>query len=433
MPFALTARRAFSPLDEELQLVPGQLTPSLQEAAVRLSTWMPFARAAQEFHWFTRVTVTEALTRRLAEAAGAAYVEFQTAELDRLERTTPEPPAGPAVQLLSVDGAMVPLVHGEWGEVKTVVVGTVPPPVLEKGAWVVHSTELSYFSRLTDAETFTRLATVETHRRGVERAQEVCAVTDGAVWEQGFVDVQRQDAIRILDFPHATEYLTAAGQVVHGEDTPELKTWLTDTSHELKHGSPDTVLEELRAMHQEVAARSTAQAELIQDSLTYLEKRRPHIEYARFQAAGYPIGSGAVESGNKVVVEARLKGAGMHWARWHVNPILALRNIACSDRWEEAWPEIERRRRQQDRLAREQRRQRRHLKRRPVIALSQSTRPEEVTPLCQAAERPRPVAERKARNPSGPAHRPADNHPWRHMPIGRAVFWPRKPNTNAKL
>jgi hypothetical protein len=298
MPFALSATRAFSPLDEELQLLPGQFTPSLQEASVRLSTWMPFARAAKEFQWFTHVTVTEPSTRRLAEGAGAAYVEVQTAEVERLERTTPEPAPGPALQLVSVDGAMVPLVQGEWGEVKTLVVGTVQPQVLEKGEWVVHSTDLSYFSRLTEAETFTRLATVETHRRGVERAGCVCGVTDGAVWEQGFLDVQRKDAIRILDFPHATEYLTQAGQVVHGEATPELQTWLTDTTHELKHGSPDTVLEQLRALEQEVTGSSLAQAEIIRDSLSYLEKRRAHIAYAQFQAAGYPIGSGAVESGN---------------------------------------------------------------------------------------------------------------------------------------
>jgi hypothetical protein len=431
MRFALTARRAFSPLDEELQLVPGHLTPSLQEASVRLSTWMPFARAAKEFQWFTHVTVTEPLTRRLAEAAGAAYVQFQTVEVERLERTTPEPPEGPALQLLSVDGATVPLVHGEWGEVKTMVVGTVQPPVLEKGEWVVHSTDLSYFSRLTDAETFTRLATVETHRRGVERAGRVCGVTDGAVWEQGFLDVQRQDAIRILDFPHATEYLTPAGQVVHGEDTPELKTWLTDSAHELKHGSPDRVLDQLRAMHQDVTARSAAQGEIIADSLSYLEKRRAHIEYAQFQAAGYPIGSGAVESGNKVVVEARLKGAGMHWARAHVNPMLALRNIPCSDRWEEAWPEIERQRRQQDRLAREQRRQQRRLKRPAVTAMPQSSCPEDVRPV-RSTSVSHPVEPTNMRNPSGRAHRPADNHPCRHSPIGRAVFLPKKRPSSAK-
>lgn len=48
------------------------------------------------------------------------------------------------------------------------------------------------------------------------------------------------------------------------------------------------------------------------------------LAYARFQARGYPIGSGSVESANTVVMEMRLKGAGMHWARPHVNPWVAL-------------------------------------------------------------------------------------------------------------
>ncbi len=47
-----------------------------------------------------------------------------------------------------------------------------------------------------------------------------------------------------------------------------------------------------------------------------------------------------VESGNILVVEARLKGAGMHWERGNVNAMLGLRNIACSDRWTEEWPLI---------------------------------------------------------------------------------------------
>jgi hypothetical protein len=46
--------------------------------------------------------------------------------------------------------------------------------------------------------------------------------------------------------------------------------------------------------------------------LEYLEKRREQIRYAEFEAQGYPIGRGVVESANKLMVEARLKGAGMH-------------------------------------------------------------------------------------------------------------------------
>jgi len=71
-----------------------------------------------------------------------------------------------------------------------------------------------------------------------------------------------------------------------------------------------------------------------------VEKRRVLLAYGRFQAQGYPIGSGSVESANKVVMEARLRGAGMHWARPHVNPLVALHTIACSDGWAEAWPQI---------------------------------------------------------------------------------------------
>jgi|GEM_PF-6052956 hypothetical protein len=45
----------------------------------------------------------------------------------------------------------------------------------------------------------------------------------------------------------------------------------------------------------------------------------------------------SVESANKLVVEARLKGASMHWQRQNVNPMLALRNGVCNERWLETW------------------------------------------------------------------------------------------------
>src|SRR2546421_407098 len=59
--------------------------------------------------------------------------------------------------------------------------------------------QVSSCSRLADAERFAEAALVETHRRGVERATEVCAVQDGAQWLQGLVDYHRADAVRILD------------------------------------------------------------------------------------------------------------------------------------------------------------------------------------------------------------------------------------------
>jgi hypothetical protein len=172
-----------------------------------------------------------------------------------LERVLPAAPEGPAVQLMSVDGAYVPLMHEEWAEVKTLALGRVEEPVLEKGEAVVHTTALSYFSRLAEAEEFGRLALMETHRQGTETAHEVCAVTDGAEWERGFIDLYREDAIRILDFCHAAGYVSRAGQAVLGEGMPFFQAWLKNTLHELEHGQPDGMLNTLRDMQAEANAR----------------------------------------------------------------------------------------------------------------------------------------------------------------------------------
>ena len=122
------AGQAFFPLDDELELLPGALTPSLQEDLVHLGVWMPFGKAAEQLRRFRQTDVSRPTAERVTEAAGAAYVAWQTAEVPRIEQELPVPPAGPAQMFMSVDGAHIPLVGGEWAEVKTLVIGVVQPP-----------------------------------------------------------------------------------------------------------------------------------------------------------------------------------------------------------------------------------------------------------------------------------------------------------------
>jgi hypothetical protein len=428
MRLARNAVQGFFPLDEELALLPGTWTPSLQEDMVRLATRMPFRGVVHELACLKHVTTTEASVRRHTESAGAAYVALQTEQVERLERTTPLPPRGVAHQLLSADGAMVPLVHGEWVEVKTVAIGEIQAPVLEKGELVVHTTNLSYFSRLAEHQTFSRLATVETQRRGTERAEIVCAVSDGAEWIQGFVDLQRPDAVRILDFSHAAGYVAQVGQAVLGEGTPKFKTWLTTTLHDLKHAAPQKVLQTLCEMQHELEGGAAAPETLerVRTALNYLDKRSAQMAYAQFQAAGYPIGSGSVESGNKLVVEARLKGAGMHWARAHVNPMVALRDVLCSERWDEDWPQIATHLRQEH-LKERQQKQRTRWMQRPA---QPSPRVEPTNP----AQGKPPTITRKVSHTekTKQPYCPPASHPWRHSPVGRARFKPYRSGLDPK-
>jgi hypothetical protein len=332
----------FSPLDEELQLLAGSLCPHQYECLVRLSSWMPFAKAAQTLRELLGVAVSKSSAKRDTEAAGAAYVAIQTEEAERIAREAPAEPAGMARALLSVDGAIVPLVHGEWAEVKTLVMGEVQRKVDGTGQPAVVTQNLSYFSRLVDAQRFQHLALSELHRRGLGQCEQVAAVMDGADWQQGFVDYHRPDAVRILDFPHAGQRITAIGQVLLGEGSAACHQWIELRLHQLKHDGPADLLAEMHRLQTE-----HPQIPLIQENLTYLDKRVAQMQYPRFQEQGWPIGSGCVESANKLVVEARLKGAGMHWLRDNVDPLLALRNLLCSDRWAQDWPRIVQRLRKQ--------------------------------------------------------------------------------------
>jgi hypothetical protein len=331
------ATAAFFPLDEELELGTERFDPWLVESVVLLGTTMPFERVPLVADRLLQVPVGVETARRLTETIGKVRVRLEDAEAERVRATLPMPASGPAVQQLSLDGAMVPLVGGEWAEVKTLVLGEVERATAADGSRQIRTTALSYFSRLTDAETFRDLARGELYRRGTAAATEVCAVQDGAEWQQRFVDHHRPDAVRILDFPHAVEHLATVGRAVFGPGTTALSEWLGVQAHTFKHGDPDRVLAALRALDLPTAIDAEASRHQ-REALAYFEKRREQITYADFRARGFPIGSGAVESANKLVVEARLKGSGMHWDRASVSPMVCLRDLLCSDRWTTEWP-----------------------------------------------------------------------------------------------
>jgi len=394
----------------------------------------PFEQAVESLADTLRVHVSEPTARRQTQKWGAAYVGVQEEEIKRIEQELPPAPIGPDKMLLSVDGAMVPLVGGEWAEVKTVVLGKIDEPVWEGDEWKVHASELSYFSRLMEAEDFGRAALGETHHRGVETAAQVVAVTDGAVWEQGFIDYHREDAARVLDFAHAAGYVAQVGNAVWGDGTATTKEWLSKQLHTLKHEGPAEVLSELRTL-----AQDHPELPVLTESLAYLEKREAQMQYPMCLAQGWPMGSGAIESGNKVVVEARLRGAGMHWARSNVNPMVALRNALCSDRWAEACSQILTHQHLQKLQMRQLRRERYLAEQAPARATTATLPCTQLVelPVQALVSQPDPLPDARASDASDSTTlrepwRPGPDHPWRHSPIGKARYRSRSHAPHAK-
>lgn len=376
---------------------------------------MPFGRAAKELRYFTRIEVSEATARRIAEGAGSDYVEVQSEQMEQILNYAPASPPGPELQLISADGAMVHEVSGDWVEVKTLAIGEVEA----KGkAGDIHTRELSYFSRLSGASEFNRQALVEVFRRGTEKAGKVCAVNDGADWEQKFIDYHRPDAVRILDFAHAAGKIAEPGRLIFGDETAEFREWFNNQKHSLKQGKTAAVLRNIRGLENRARGRGrTMKLKVISGSVNYLEKRREMIKYNEFQSLGYPIGSGCVESANKLVVESRLKQAGMRWARKNIDPMLGLRNIACNDRWDEAWPQLVKHKLEASTQSRRQRRALRSLEELQAIEIDcaqVSTYQVELQNVEDSAE------DKPAKVRAKAPYKPTADHPWRRKVFGRA-------------
>ena len=305
----------------------GGLTPRGEETLARLASWMPYASAQELLQDLLGIQVSLATARRATLATGQAALAVWEEEVERLKQEMPQAPAGADKQAVSGDGAFVHLVGGEWVEVKTLTIGE----VTRNARGEVCTQHISSCSRLADAEHFAEAALGETHRRGVERATEVCAVQDGAEWLQGLVDYHRADAVRILDFAHAAEYVNEIGQAVQAAGGRLPAKWLEGVLHRLKHQGPHRVLTHLAWL----AARYPSPT--MQEKLTYLQKREAHMQYPTYQEAGWPIGSGASKAPTRWSSKHASKGRACAGRRQNVNPMLVLRNAVCNRQWHETW------------------------------------------------------------------------------------------------
>jgi len=380
-----------------LALLPTAYSPFLVEAMVRLGARLPFAQVAEEMALLFGVSVSADTVCRLTEQAGALQVAIEQRELERLEHEAPPELDGPARQQVSADGAMVPLVGGTWAEVRTIAIGTIVERE-KQGEIGPHCTDLSYFSRRCSADQFIRHATLPTYERGTRGAETVVTVMDGAPWLQELIDEQCPGAVRILDFPHAAGYLAQAAQATVGAGTTAASAWLDEWVPKLKNGPPEDVLAAIRCL----PASDPAAVTVRRTAVRYLSARLEQIRYATFCEQGYPIGSGIVESAGKLVVEARLKGSGMHWNPSSLNPILALRGRLCSGQWAQIWPAISRAWRAHVMQRREERRD----IRRAQQAAERALRPAPTAPPSPKPQRPKMMVD----------GRPTHAHPWKQRP-----------------
>jgi hypothetical protein len=270
---------------------------------------------------------------------GQVAAELIEQQVAQLEATPTAAEAKPDQLVMCTDGAMVQLTSGEWREVKMVTFGEFAPTWDAKNRQVVTKTErLSYFARAETADAFGRSALVEWQRRGGENARRVVAVNDGALWIQSFIDYHCPPAIRVLDFAHAQAYVAAVGRTIYGAETNAFRGWYGRMSRQLGQQPPQRTVADLQLLLRQHPDHP--ETEEMEQAIHYLDKRQAMIDYPHFRRQQLPIGSGHVESGHKVVMQKRMKQAGMRWAEASLNPMLALRTTLCNQTWQTSWQAV---------------------------------------------------------------------------------------------
>lgn len=369
---------------------------------------MPYKQAVEEVWLNQHTRIEESTLRSTTYRHGEVAEAIERAEVERIEKEGPSSTTKPEKLLVSADGALIRLTNGEWREVKTVVVGEFESLWNEgKGEIEVKTGDISYFSRSYRIREFERYALAELHRRGMDNARLIATVNDGSDWIQSFADYHIPQATRILDFRHALDYISAAGKAVFGEGTDTFRQWFKRMAHQLKHKPPQRTIADICLLRSK--ATTDEQIAALDDARRYLQKRLEMIDYPHFQEKGYPIGSGSVESSHKVVVQSRMKLAGMRWAEEHVNPMLALRNLVCNGRWSQGWRGIVSFHWQQRRQELREQARRQHPSAPPSIFAS-------MTVASPSQEEKPSFSQTKSKEP----YRPAPDHPWR---LG---IWPTK-------
>lgn len=172
---------------------------------------------------------------------------------------------------------------------------------------------------------------------GWDEAQQQIALSDGGSGLENFLRVNFPRAERILDFWHASEHLTELGLALYADDEALRAKRVDDWRHRLKREGGLRIVRMLQQL--DVSERPPAQRTAHAECLRYFQNHQHKMDYPRYLANGWQIGSGPVESACKTVVGNRLKASGMRWGQPGSDAVCHLRALYLSQPggWEAYW------------------------------------------------------------------------------------------------
>ncbi len=342
-------KEGYCPKDTELDIMDTSFSPGIRRIMARVGAFRPFGLGHEDIEEMAGIEINSKEIERVSYQLGTQVETYYKDEADQLLRANNSNviPLKPTQKMyICMDGTGVPVVKketknrkgkNEEGLAKTreAKLGCVftQTTLDEKGFPIRDEGSTSYVGAIETAEKFGDRIYAHALSRGLESAQAVCVIADGAVWIWNIADFHFKGAIQIIDIFHAREHYWNVAKKNFPGDNNTIKTWTGQRRKELDLGEVEKVIDAIK----QISTATEEQKEIIDKEINYFEKNKERMRYKKFRRQGLFIGSGVIEAGCRTVVGQRLKQSGMHWTVKGANNIIALRCCILSNLWEDYW------------------------------------------------------------------------------------------------
>lgn len=326
-------------------------SPNVQAEVGRLVGLLPFEQARAELARHG-LELDEKAVRRIANELGAQMLATRTRDLLRFRAG--DLPAGDEFAgkrvAVGIDGGRVRVrtivknvrVSGrmkrkkfkiEWREPKAVILFETD----EKGR-MVKGSRPAIDGTLRGPDALIELVAFHLHRLGAAKAKVVTFAADGAPWIWARLDwviaqvkLDPTRVVEVLDWCHGVHHLSVALAALDLAEDQRQK-YYSRLRGLLKRGESKAVLADL----EELAADQPEDSPVWRE-IRYVRKHcdAGRLRYNCFRYRGVPLGSGAIESTIRRVINLRLKGNSIYWSEENAEAVFQLRAAVVSGRWEE--------------------------------------------------------------------------------------------------
>jgi hypothetical protein len=336
--------RGSFPRDRRLGLAAAHLTPAASEVASIAGVQTSFAQSAEvTLQKMCGLRLSESTVERVTEAAGERLSKLLDEKVTFGDKNKPwtwqRDARGKRCAYVSLDATGVRQ-QGDKGakaEGRMAYVGMLYNPRSKHDAQPPERHSVRYLAGFYGLDALGLQLRRQAAQVGWDEAEQQIALSDGGSGLEEFFRKNFPLAECILDFWHAAEHLTELGLALYPDDEAKRQEHVGAWCHQLKQEGGATTLSTLEMIAVSGCPPSARQAHA--DCVRYFQNHRRRMDYPRYLANGWQIGSGPVESACKTVVANRLKGSGMRWGEDGSDAVCHLRALYLSQpgQWENFW------------------------------------------------------------------------------------------------